>query len=216
MFEKILVAIDFSSESSDVFETAVFIAKTTRASLMLLHVLPIEDLMGKAVRKVYEKEWQRFLQQRLEFLRSLVREATTVGVNAEFTIFWGIPGRDICAVSQTWSADSIVVGSRGRTGIKEVFLGSVSNYVTHHAPCSVLIVRKTVNPDSQLSQSDREKLTPSTSQKLTDAKVYLHALNAKYPSARQFPVDRFEGDLSDRGIETFDIGRHTLESTLLK
>ena len=216
MFEKILVAIDFSSESSDVFETAVFIAKTTRASLMLLHVLPIEDLMGKAVRKVYEKEWQRFLQQRLEFLRSLVREATTVGVKAEFTIFWGIPGRDICAVSQIWSADSIVVGSRGRTGIKEVFLGSVSNYVTHHAPCSVLIVRKTANPNSQSSQSDREKLTPSTSQKLTDAKVYLHALNAKYSSARQFPVDRFEGDLSDRGIETFDIGRHTSESTLLK
>ena len=100
MFEKILVAIDFSSESSDVFETAVFLAKANGRKLMLLHVLPIEDLMGKAVRKVYEKEWQRFLQQRLEFLRSLVREATTVGVNAEFTIFWGIPGRDICETAQ--------------------------------------------------------------------------------------------------------------------
>ena len=195
MFKKILVAIDLSTESSDVYETAVFLAKTTVASLMLLHILPIEDLMGEAVRKAYEQECQRFEQQRLEFLRSLVREAITVGVNAEFNIFWGSPGRDICDVAQTWSADLIVVGSRGRTGIKEMFLGSVSNYVTHHAPCSVLIVLKTANPDLQLSQSDREKLTSSTPYKLADAKVYLHALDAKDPLARQFPVDRrFEND----------------------
>ena len=171
MFNKILVAIDFSTASSDVFETAVSLAKTTGASLMLLHILPIEDLMGEAIRKVYEKEWQRFLQQRLEFLRSLVREATTAGVDADFTIFWGSPERDICDVAQTWSADLILVGSRGRTGIKEMLLGSVSNYVTHHAPCSVLIVLKTANPDLQLSQGD-EELTSYTSHKLADVKVF--------------------------------------------
>ena len=41
MFKKILVAIDLSTESSDVFETAVFLAKTTRGNLMLLHILLI-------------------------------------------------------------------------------------------------------------------------------------------------------------------------------
>lgn len=53
----------------------------------------------------------------------------------------GSPERSICEIAQTWEADLIIVGSRGLTGIKEMFLGSVSNYVTHHAPCSVLIVR---------------------------------------------------------------------------
>ncbi|MEL6786783.1 MAG: universal stress protein, partial [Cyanobacteria bacterium J06607_15] len=53
------------------------------------------------------------------------------------------PGRTICDRAQTWSVDLILVGSRGLTGAKEVMLGSVSNYVTHHAPCSVLIVRQT-------------------------------------------------------------------------
>ena len=138
---------------------------------MLLHILPIADLMGETVRKIYEKEWQRFLQQRLEFLRSLVREATRVGVNSELNIFWGSPERDICDVALTWSANLILVGSRGRTEIKEMLLGSVSNYVTHHAPCSVLIVLKTANLDPQSSQSD-EQLTSSTSYKSTDAKVF--------------------------------------------
>ncbi|MGK7934253.1 MAG: universal stress protein, partial [Xenococcaceae cyanobacterium] len=69
------------------------------------------------------------------------REAKSVGVNTEFTQRWGNPGRNICEQAQTWSADLILVGSRSLTGLKEMFLGSISNYVTHHAPCSVLIVR---------------------------------------------------------------------------
>jgi nucleotide-binding universal stress UspA family protein len=40
-------------------------------------------------------------------------------------------------------ADLIVVGSRGMTGAKRLLLGSVPNGVSHHAPCSVLIVRTT-------------------------------------------------------------------------
>ncbi len=44
-------------------------------------------------------------------------------------------------MARAWSADLILVGSRGLKGLKEMFLGSVGNYVTHHAPCSALIVR---------------------------------------------------------------------------
>ncbi|WP_019505589.1 universal stress protein [Pleurocapsa sp. PCC 7319] len=86
----------------------------------------------------------KFKQRGLEALRSLVQEATTAGVNTEFTQDFGNPGRTICDFAQTWSVETILVGSRGLTGAKEMFLGSVSNYVTHHAPCSVLIVRETL------------------------------------------------------------------------
>ncbi|MGF1516635.1 MAG: universal stress protein, partial [Nodosilinea sp.] len=50
------------------------------------------------------------------------------------------PGRVICTLAKTWAADLIVVGSHRRKGLSELFLGSVSNYVMHHAPCSVLVV----------------------------------------------------------------------------
>ena len=101
---------------------------------------------------VYEESWQQFKQRGWETLQSLVQEATTAGVNAKFTQDFGNPGHIICDFAQTASVDTILVGSRGLTGAKEMFLGSVSNYVTHHAPCSVLIVR---NALQQQKQNDR-------------------------------------------------------------
>ena len=165
MYNKILVAIDRSSASRDVFENGVYLAKTTGASLMLLHVLKNEEKdntspsidsepkggrLDSSILEAYDRHWhelERQQQQRLEVMRSLTEEATTAGVNTEFIQTLGDPGETNCNLAKTWSADLIVVGSRGLTGIKEMLLGSVSNYVTHHAPCSVLIVLKTANPN---------------------------------------------------------------------
>lgn len=50
----------------------------------------------------------------------------------------------ICDVARSWKADLIVLGRRGYSGVKELFLGSVSNYVLHHTPCSILTVQGAV------------------------------------------------------------------------
>lgn len=142
MFNKILVALDLSEANKSIFDTAVFLAQRTHAKLILLQIIP--PAKDESLSSIYEEPWQKIKQRGLEALQSLVQEATTAGVNAEFTQDFGNPGRTICDRAQTWSIDLILVGSRGLTGAKEMFLGSVSNYVTHHAPCSVLIVRKTI------------------------------------------------------------------------
>ena len=157
MLRKILVAIDLSTMSRKVFEVGLSFAKTTGARLMLLHILSSEDKdcptpliysgleyapSAEPLLKAYKQQWQKFEQQGIEYLRSLTEEANKAGVKTEFTQTQGYPGRNICELAQTWSAELIVVGSRGLTGLKEMFLGSISNYVTHHAPCSVLIVRE--------------------------------------------------------------------------
>jgi nucleotide-binding universal stress UspA family protein len=54
----------------------------------------------------------------------------------------GDPAEVIIEIANEQQADLIVVGSRGLTGIKRFLLGSVSNKVSHHAPCSVMIVRR--------------------------------------------------------------------------
>lgn len=178
MFEKILVAIDLSEINHSTFNTALSLAQTTEAKLMLLHVISPDtnnypnpfiysgyeyNPMDESLVAIYQEQWDKFKQRGIETLRSLAKEATAAGVEAEFTQDFGNPGRTICDFAQTWSADLILVGSRGLTGVKEMFLGSVSNYVTHHAPCSVLIVRKASNYSSdELSQREQIDSTAST------------------------------------------------------
>ncbi|NDJ16112.1 universal stress protein [Myxacorys almedinensis] len=151
MFQKLLVAIDRSSESRSVFEAALAMAKASHASLMVLHVLspfdetyPTDPYIGvpTIATQVYLDRWKEQEQIGIEILRSLQTEATYAGVPTEFTQNLGEPGRTICALAKTWNADLILIGRRGLNGLSELFLGSVSNYVVHHAPCSVLIVQK--------------------------------------------------------------------------
>jgi nucleotide-binding universal stress UspA family protein len=157
MYQKILVAVDQSETSQYVFEQGVFLAKASDAELMLLHVLsPLEDpylspvftqpdsiypSVQAAPIDSYMREWEELKKQRLDWLRSLSDTAINAGVKAGFTQNLGDAGRIICEVARNWPADLIIVGRRGRTGISEFLLGSVSNYALHHAPCSMLIVQ---------------------------------------------------------------------------
>lgn len=152
--DKILAAIDSSNRSQSVFEMAVSLARSTGASLMLLHVLSEEDtaypilptyayysvLQSNNDGVLYQK-FNEYKQRKVKFLQNLTQKAIALGVDAEYDQSSGIPGWEICEQANNWSADLIVVGSRGLKGMKEMFVGSVSNYVTHHAPCSVLLVR---------------------------------------------------------------------------
>jgi nucleotide-binding universal stress UspA family protein len=71
-------------------------------------------------------------------------EATGAGVGAVETFArQGDAADAILDVAEEQRADLIVVGNRGMTGAKRFLLGSVPNKVSHHAPCSVLIVRTT-------------------------------------------------------------------------
>ena len=154
MINKILATIDSSERNQNVFNTAVSLSQATGASLMLLHILSETDpdypvlptyayysILKGDNDSVFRAKFDQYEQQEAEFLRSLAKKAIAAGVNTEYAQLSGIPGWEICELASTWSADLILVGSRGLRGLKEMFVGSVSNYVTHHAPCSVLIVR---------------------------------------------------------------------------
>lgn len=166
MINKILIAVDRSQNNKSVFSTAVSLSKITGANLMLLHVLSVKEedhplaptytyypIVENRNYETYQKEYAKYEQHGIEFLRNLTREATAAGVQTEFTQLGGNPGRMICELASSWSADLILIGSRGLTGVKEMFLGSVSNYVTHHASCSVLIIRADINSNSQSNQT---------------------------------------------------------------
>ena len=62
-------------------------------------------------------------------------------LGAEVRTLGGDPGAAICQLATQMSARAIVMGSRGRGGLKRAFLGSVSDYVVRNAPCSVVVTR---------------------------------------------------------------------------
>jgi nucleotide-binding universal stress UspA family protein len=157
MFKKILVAVSPTTSDDSIIQEAIQLAKLSGGSLMLLHVLsPMDEsyptpiypgpdsvypgLHEEAI-KAYAQQWEVYERHGLEFLQKLAKEGSDAGLTTEFTQNPGDPGRKICTLAETWGADLIVLGRRGHTGLKEFFLGSVSNYVMHHAPCSVLTIQ---------------------------------------------------------------------------
>ena len=176
MFHKILVAMDKSAIGQQVFDEALSLAKATGASLLLLHVLPAEeegspdtampspsllsysqDIYDELATN-YRERWKAFEEEGLELLRSHALQATAVGVSAEFTQLRGSPSLEICNLADTWHADLIVMGRRGRSGFSELFLGSVSNYIFHHAPCSVLTIQSPTSKKTQSPQTEQAEL----------------------------------------------------------
>ncbi|WGV24253.1 universal stress protein [Halotia branconii] len=156
MLKKILVALDRSEMGQQVFGQALALAKLTQANLLLLHVLSPEEegspylpmlsnvdyypgFSGRSF-ELYQKQWDKFEDESLKMLQSFSAQANTAQIPTEFTQMLGNPGRTICKLAANWGADLIVIGRRGRSGLAELFLGSVSNYVMHHVSCSVYIV----------------------------------------------------------------------------
>jgi nucleotide-binding universal stress UspA family protein len=78
-----------------------------------------------------------------DILKEAASELGKDGVQVETFARQGDPADAILDVAEEHNADLIIVGNKGMTGAKRFLLGSVPNKVSHHAPCSVLIVRTT-------------------------------------------------------------------------
>ena len=154
MYKNILVAIDDSELSREAFEQALSLAKTFGANLHLLHVLsPLQveyqDTASLTFSGAYypdtfyeviRERWDNLETTGLEFLKSLYQQATEAGVTTEFTQQIGQIDRAIVDFAETQDFDLLVIGSHGRKGFNDFFLGSVSNYVSHHIDCPILLV----------------------------------------------------------------------------
>ena len=170
MFTKILVSIDDSGMSQHVLNEAASLAKATGGSMQLLHVVSPYDepyvdplfiqptvIYSELIAETQEKnlsDWEVFKQSKESWLRSLCEGVTSSGIKAKYNLCTGNASRIICDMARSWDADTIVIGRRGRRGLSELFLGSVSNYVMHHAPCSVLTVQGPSISTTEVSQTE--------------------------------------------------------------
>jgi nucleotide-binding universal stress UspA family protein len=141
--QQILVPVDFSEPSRQALDFAIELAQALKARLFLLHVVaapvlaggPSEMGMGTAYAEVME-------QMEADARRSLaeyVEHGRKAGLECAGEVIHGSPFQQIIDVADHKQVDLIVMGTRGHTGLKHFFLGSVAEKVVRMASCPVLV-----------------------------------------------------------------------------
>ena len=127
---KILVAVDGSESAEKALKYAVQLAKKHKAKVTLLNI-------GESKLFGFKPEVAREVGEHI--LSDAAAKVKGLKLNTQLE--FGNPAETIIEVAEKGNYDFIVVGSRGLSSVKRFFLGSVSDDISHHAKCSVLIVR---------------------------------------------------------------------------
>jgi nucleotide-binding universal stress UspA family protein len=145
MLNTIVVGTDGSETAGRAVQEALELASSTGA---VLNIVTAYQPVGRARLKAEAEQTPEDLQWAIgpaEDAEVTLQAATDAaggsGVEVHGHAVEGDPADAILRVAEDMGADVIVVGNKGMTGTKRFLLGSVPNKISHHAPCSVLIVR---------------------------------------------------------------------------
>jgi nucleotide-binding universal stress UspA family protein len=137
---KVLVAYDGSKPSKKALDKAVEISTKLRAELMLLAVT--EPVCPIGITEKDCAKMDEILKKETEgILDNIKNELEKKALKIRTLVRKGSPADEIVKLAEKEDVDMIVLGSHGRHGAKKFFLGSVSERVSAHAPCSVVIVK---------------------------------------------------------------------------
>lgn len=147
MFSRIVVGTDGSETAAEAVRQAAELAKLSGAQLSIVSAYePISQRRVEGEQLGAPADVQHEIGPREDVNLVLDAAAATVkrdGLEVQTHPVEGNPGDAILNVAEEIGADLIVVGNKGMTGARRFLLGSVPNNVSHHAPCSVMIVRTT-------------------------------------------------------------------------
>ncbi len=144
MFKHILVALDGSECSHQALDIAVTLAKEQGARCTVCTVVDIvraASTMTFATGDIVNQWIATLNQDARQIEDQAIAKHADSGVNIESIVVEGYPSAAIIDVAEKKSADLIVMGSHGRSGLKRLWLGSVAESVVREAPIPVLIVR---------------------------------------------------------------------------
>lgn len=147
MFNKILVPVDGSTQSSDALKTAIEMAKIMETNIYVLHVIDLtstyiffETMTALNAQQIQvmvdklEEDGKKILQDAIDLAKSS-------GIEVVSLLQTGNPAKIICDTAKNNDCNLIVMGSRGLSDLKGLFLGSVSHQVLQRSYCPVLLVK---------------------------------------------------------------------------
>jgi universal stress protein A len=142
----IVAGVDFSEPSNHALEIARDMTERTEGALLhVVHVVapPIGSVSIAGAPPNMATEFTETLDRARDELTALCHD---LDAKIEGRVFghvrMGSPARELTTLADLLSADLIVIGTHGRTGLARVLLGSIADTVLRHAPCSVLTTRK--------------------------------------------------------------------------
>jgi len=145
VIRSMVVGTDGSDTAAEAVRQATDLARTVGAKVYLVSAYePVPESRLRDERLQVPDDLQWMINPRSDVERTLEAEArgmVEAGVQVETLAREGDPADAILDVAEEKEADLIVVGNKGMTGAKRFLLGSVPNKVSHHAPCSVMIIR---------------------------------------------------------------------------
>ena len=139
LVKKILVPVDGSVHSINAVEYSIFLAKQFDCQVLLLHChRRFPSYLG-------EPELQKVIDKTLEEANRLLEPCRhlyqTAGINVAELLLEGPARNAIPDVAAIENIDLIIMGSKGKSDLEGLMLGSVTHKVLHLAPCPVLVVR---------------------------------------------------------------------------
>jgi nucleotide-binding universal stress UspA family protein len=153
LYKNIVVGTDFSETAARAVEQATELAKAFKSTLHIVTGFKPALAMGVAASSLEAmayggaeilSEAESKLGDEVEAtLGRMEKDIARKGVTVKTHGIAGDPADALIDCAENCKADLIVVGNRGMSGVKRFVLGSVSNKVTHHSPCSVLVVHTT-------------------------------------------------------------------------
>lgn len=148
---KILVPLDFSKSAESIAKYAANIAKKLDAEVVFYHVIDERNFF--TYNTVYtfpeyypevkiDSESQQQMQEAAEVeFKKMIESFNITDIKYNIDIEIGIPYSQICEYAKVNKFDLVIIGSHGKTNLKDIFLGSVVDYISHHIDIPVLIYK---------------------------------------------------------------------------
>ncbi len=135
----IMIAIDLSPFSTDVVSAGVELARKLQLPVTLLTI--VEQSLGVALPEAgpaFIDDWEERLRLAEERMKDFIQEHAGVEIQAE--VMLGRPKEDTISTALERGVEMLVIGTRGRTGLEHMLMGSTAEYIIRHSTIPVLVV----------------------------------------------------------------------------
>ena len=140
--KKIILPVDFSDSSNKLVDYAILFAKDINAEIYLIHVAAtdIGFVIGDMGFQYFPEVEENEIKYELKELNKLQERVVSQGIPCNHILKQGVAGDTILEFTESQNGDYIVVGSHGRSGVYDVFIGSLTKEITKKSKIPVLVV----------------------------------------------------------------------------